>query len=460
MEIWSRACEQRANKEGIRRSRWLVTRNTYGELTSTTMKTWLDWFPEERFGKVVHAAPITQMCRWALEDGTKVELEMMFLALDRPEHAKKVKSLDITGAWMNEAHEQPKAILDVLTGRRGRFPRGEDGGCSWSGVIMDTNSPDDDHWWYVLAELTRPDKYDFFVQPPGDSAEAENLNWLFQTPETMALPLDHPTRVARGALYYSDLKLGKTDEWIKVYVKGQYGTVHDGKPVYPEWNDSLHVKAINPIPGIRLDIGMDFGLTPAAIITQTDARGRLLVLDELCGEDMAVRQFLQDVLVPQLVRIYPDWWNKRKDIEKPMIKVFGDPAGAGRAQSDETDCFAEIKAAELIAVPARSNAWLPRRGAVAWFLSKLSNGQPVMLLDPCCKMLRKGFNGGYKYRRIQVVGEERFTDEPAKNAYSHPHDGLQYVAMEGGGVQAMKTPTKKHTAPAYAISDSATGVLG
>ena len=65
-------------------------------------------------------------------------------------------------------------------------------------------------------------------------------------------------------------------------------------------------------------------------------------------------------------------------------------------------------------------------------------GQPTFLLDgQACPVLRKGFNGGYKDRRIQVTGEERFTEEPMKNAYSHPHDALQYVAHESGGVQAM-----------------------
>lgn len=458
-EIWSRACEQRANDDKIRKSRWLVTRNTYGELTSTTIKTWLDWFPEERFGKMVYGAPITQLCQWQLGDDTSAELEIMFLALDRPEHVKKVLSLDVTGAWMNEGREQPKAILDALTGRVGRYPRGEDGGVTWSGVIMDTNSPDDDHWWYILAEVTAPPEFAFFSQPPGDSDEAENLDWLLQTPETLALPIGHPERRARGKMYYTRLKAGKTDEWIKVYVKGQYGTVHDGKPVYPEYNDNLHVKAINPIPGVRLDIGLDFGLTPAAVITQTDARGRFLVLDELCGEDMAIRQFLQDVLVPQLVRVYPDWWAKRKDKDEPMIRCFGDPAGEQRAQTDERTCFDEVRGAELTIRAARTNAFLARRGAVAWFLSKLSGGQPTFLMDPCCKMVRKGFNGGYKYRRLQVVGEERYTEEPAKNAYSHPHDALQYVALETGGSQAMKDKPKRPSVPAFEVADNATGLL-
>jgi hypothetical protein len=85
----------------------------------------------------------------------------------------------------------------------------------------------------------------------------------------------------------------------------------------------------------------------------------------------------------------------------------------------------------------------------------------MLLLDPCCQVLRKGFNGGYKYRRIQVTGEERFTEEPMKNQYSHPHDALQYVALESGGIQAvMRIAGGGRAAPAFQIADRATGVLG
>lgn len=433
-EIWSRAQEQRAF-EGVRRSRWVATRNTYGELTTTTLQTWLDWFPEDRFGKVVYGAPITHTLTWEADDGTRVELEMWFLALDRPEHVKKLLSLEISGAWMNEAREQPKAILDGLTGRVGRFPKASDGGCTWSGVILDTNPPDDDHWWYALAEEGNHEGYEFFSQPPGDSDDAENLDWLLQTPESLKYPVGHPIRRAAGREYYERLKAGKTEQWILVYVKGQYGTVQDGKPVYTEWNDTLHTKEIQPLVGVQLKIGLDFGLTPAAVFTQTDARGRLLVVDELCGEDMGIRQFLEDLLIPHLVAVYPTHWKKKDE----MILLLGDPAGEQKAQTDERSCFDEVRAKKLRIRAAKSNAWLPRRGAVAWFLSKLAGGQPMLLLDPCCGTLRKGFNGGYKYRRIKVSGEERFTDEPMKNKYSHPHDALQYAAMESGGIQALQS---------------------
>lgn len=460
-EIWSRACEQRANADKVRRSRWAVTRNTYGELTTTTIKTWLDWFPEDRFGKVVHDAPIRHLCRWTIDDGTKVECEVLFISMDRPDDVKKVLSLDLTGAWMNEAREQPKEILDGLTGRVGRFPGPTDGGCTWSGVIMDTNSPDDDHWWYVLAEVLRPEGFSFFSQPPGDSDDGENLDYLMQSPETMALPLGHPVRRAAGRIYYERLKAGKKPEWIKVYVKGQYASIFSGKAVYAEeWNDQLHTREVRPVQGKRMVIGIDFGLTPAAVITQLDMRGRLLVLDEICGRDIGIKAFLADLLVPHLIGIYGPWWNKRNQEGDPMIVCIGDPAGNQKAQTDERSCFQEVRDVGLSIRPARTNAYLPRRDAVAWFLSRLAGGQPSLMLDPCCPMLRKGFNGGYRYRRLQIVGDERYTNEADKNAYSHPHDALQYASLEHGGAQATKQVKGVRREPAYTQSYAETGMLG
>ncbi len=37
--------------------------------------------------------------------------------------------------------------------------------------------------------------------------------------------------------------------------------------------------------------------------------------------------------------------------------------------------------------------------------------------------------GRYGYKRLQVVGEERFRDVADKNKFSHPHDALQYAAL-------------------------------
>ena len=39
-----------------------------------------------------------------------------------------------------------------MTGRIGRYPRADKGGCPNPQLILDTNPPDTDHWWYVMAE--------------------------------------------------------------------------------------------------------------------------------------------------------------------------------------------------------------------------------------------------------------------------------------------------------------------
>ena len=126
-----------------------------------------------------------------------LDLEVLFLALDRDEDVRKLMSLELTGAWLNEAREIPKAILDALTGRVGRYPPIRDGGPTWSGILLDTNPPDTEHWWYRMAEVETPADYQFFRQPAGTSEEAENITNL-------------PTN------YYQRAAAGKDPDWLKV----------------------------------------------------------------------------------------------------------------------------------------------------------------------------------------------------------------------------------------------------
>ena len=63
----------------------------------------------------------------------------------------------------------------MLIGRLKRYPSMRDGGPSWSGLIMDTNPPDDDSWWYKLFEEEKPGNARLFKQPGGRTPLAENL---------------------------------------------------------------------------------------------------------------------------------------------------------------------------------------------------------------------------------------------------------------------------------------------
>jgi hypothetical protein len=744
MQIVIKAMAQKPGPDRVSRSRWAIIRGTYPELISTTIKTWSDWVKPEYFGPIRYATPITHRVMLSSE----VELEVIFLALERDQDVKKLLSLELTGAWINEAKEVPESVLQMLTGRVGRYPAMRDGGASWSGVILDTNSPDDDHWWYRLAEEEKPEGYEFFTQPGGLTGFGENI-----------------PNLPGGIEYYRRQLAGKPEDWIKVFIHGLYGSTEDGKPVYPEWHGSFHVQDdLAVYRGLPLIIGVDFGLcydsqtevltesgwkffkdvdektdrvatrnpdtgemifvlpnfkvdkewdgeligfksqnvdflvtpehriplykrtghngdkpgkdtpmffesaewayenaskhlyvaaksnwagewpgemfdmspevfaafmgiylsegstgengriniaqrpgekavqiaslleetniewhydgkafrctdhllskylsefglckekrvpfvlrnntpeiirhfidwftigdghirqrengsiehtifttsktmaddfielaqkigwsaswrwrksqtsyldgrridnsggyaitfkkrhshcelipkrwykkyykgrvyclnvpfhtlyvkregvahwngnTPAAAIGQVTPRGQMRVLAEVVTEDMGIRRFIEDALKPVLAT----------EFQGMRFTIIGDPAGAQRAQTDERTCFDEFVKARMPAYPAPTNVFATRREAVANYLTKHIESGPGFLIDSKCTMLIKGFNGRYKYRRMQLAGTAKYTEKPDKNIYSHVHDSLQYGCL-GSTVASIET---------------------
>jgi PBSX family phage terminase large subunit len=400
MEVLAKAHMQKPNVLGIRKTRWVIIRNTYRELTDTTMATFFDWFPKDlgEFRQIDAKWTLTGK----LEDGTKLHLEVLFRALDKPSDVKKLLSLEVTGAWVNEAREIPKEILDMLIGRLGRYPSKRDGGATWYGVIMDTNPPDEDHWWYRLFEETQPNNYRLFRQPSGTSPEAENLENL-------------PKQ------YYSKMRSGKDPEWINVYVHGNYGFIQDGKVIFPEYNDQLHcVHDLGLSEGTKvIKIGVDFGLTPAAVVAQIAPDGQVQCLDEVVTEDMGAIRFgerVKNLISSNYDSLPMDGW--------------GDPAGDQRSQVDERTPFLVLRAAGVPLIPAPTNDFQLRREGVAKLLTTLTmSGRPMLVVSPKCRMLRKALAGGYKYRRINASGSERYAEKPDKNMYSHVAEALQYLCV-------------------------------
>lgn len=416
VEIMRRGHEMVPDRQGRRRSRWCVVRNTYRELKDTTIKTWLEWFPENRVG-LFNWSDMVHRIERRLPDGTTMELEVMFRALDRPAHARKVLSLDLTGAWFNEAREIPKVLIDAMQDRLGRFPRREDVDHYWIGVIMDTNPPDDDSWWYKMAEETVPadrQGWEFFQQPGG----------VIELPDGTFVPNPDAENISMlRANYYAEKMPGKSKAHIRVYYCNRYGFVQDGNPVIHEYRDEMHTakEILEPVRGLPLIIGLDFGLTPAAIVAQRLTNGRWIALDELVGTSIGARRFgmvLKQFLHERFAG-FPCWF-------------WGDPAGMERAQTDEETVFMILNALGIPARPAPTNDFTIRREAVGNACSVIIDGKPGLIVSPRCSMLRKGLMGGYCYKRLQVAGQERFHDVPDKNKFSHPAEALGY-AMVGGG---------------------------
>jgi len=438
IEVFRRALEQQKGSDGLRKSRWAIIRNTNPQLRTTTIKTWLDWFPESDWGRFHWSVPYTHHIKKG-----EIDLEVIFLALDRPEDVKKLLSLELTGIWINEAREIPKSIIDACTMRVGRFPSMRDGGPSWSGVIADTNAPEEDHWWPIMAGevpvpdhipreqakmLVKPDNWSFFTQPCG-MLEAKDEEGEIQDYKENPKAENQKNIISN---YYSNLIRGKTKSWIDVYVMNRLGHIQDGKPVYPMFAGEVHI-AKEEIPiaaNAPVYVGIDFGLTPAAVLGQK-VRGRWFIQSEIVAIDMGIVRFAE-VLRQELATRFS---------AASEVIIYGDPAGDFRAQTDESTPFHILRGAGLRAYPAPSNSVDLRLESVSSQLTKMVEGKPALLIDRRCPQLIKGFEGGYAYKRMEVSGE-RYADKPDKNMFSHVHDAAQYLFLGAGEGRALMNNQK------------------
>ena len=330
--------------------------------------------------------------------------------------------------------------------RVGRYPSMRDGGATWYGVIADTNAPEEDHWWAIMSGdvptpdylsrdealmLVKPDTWEFFTQPSAMTEKKETDGSLIGY--TNNVSCENKKNLTKD--YYANIIRGKTKGWIDVYVMNKLGTIEEGKPVYSNWNPELHL-AKEPIPKApnTVFIGIDFGLTPAAVFGQKLPNGRWLILQELVCFDMGISRF-SELLKHEIAKNY-------KGME---VDIYGDPAGDFRAQTDETTPFQILRQNGLRGKPAPSNDVALRIESVETALGRLIDKKAGLLLDNSCLNLKKGFNGGYHYRRLQTSGD-RYDEKPNKNRYSHVHDALQYMMMGAGeGKQLISGKAKKPT---------------
>lgn len=395
-EIVRRAGMQEPNAQGIRKTRAAIVRETARQLQDTTIKTFLDWFPPGQCGEYMRT---TKTYFFKVAD---VECEIMFRALDDADDVANLNSLELTFAWFNECRDIHPDIVDAMSKRIGRFPSAKDGGPTWFGMWGDTNPPTMDTWWYYQMEKLDPkdgvsfndNGWDVFKQPSGRSQFAENIDNL---PEG-----------------YYDTQ-GRSEEYIRVYIDGEYGLSSAGTPVYKYFRPDYHMGGgtLRPIiNGMRpIVIGMDLGLTPAAVIGQQDPRGRVLIYDEAVSFDMGIQRFVRTILKPLIYERFSG---------APVL-VVTDPAGIQRAQTDERSAVDIIKAEGLRVMPAKTNNVSARLASVDDFLMRQVDGDAAFLVDPRCTNLKAAMMGGYRFHAKNGTIE--------KNSHSHVAEALQYLML-------------------------------
>lgn len=433
VEVFRRASEQARDAKGIRPTRWVVLRNTQPELKTTTIKSWLDWFPEHVWGRFKWQPPFTHEMKQA-----EVDCEVIFLALDNEDDVKKLYSLEVTGAFVNEARFVPKAVLDVLSERVGRFPSKRRVAPTWSGIVMDTNAMEPDHWWPMMSGevpipedippeerlmLQKPADWAFFTQPPAmlevRDGQGTATGWRVNPyAENLAnLP----------AGYYERAVQGKTRSHILRNIANQLVPEKTGRSVYPSFSETLHL-ASTPLPILvrhPVWVGLDFGLTPAAVFGQ-NLRGQWLIQREIVAISMGAKRMVEHVKY-MLANHYPGC----------EVHAWGDPAGDHRVDTDEQTPFRIMLAAGLKVRPAPTNDFDLRREAVEEICRRTVEGRIGLLIDPQCRHVRKAMLGGYHFPRIGKEGALRWGDRPVKNESSHPAEALQYLMLGAGEGKAV-----------------------
>lgn len=405
------ARQRRSSLDGIRKVKWTIVRDTYRDLWRSTIPSWWKVIPKD-VGSWTGAEgdPVTHQIGFQLSDGSTSNQIMQFVAIGDNAVEDVLRGYENTGFLVDEADRCSRDVYTYMRSRWGRFPEMSEGGPSWSGAILLFNAPDTENWTYKdFVENPADDVAPLFRQPSGLSPQAENL-----------------VNLPDG--YYQNMIKGQPEWFVRRFVRNEFGYSRDGLPVYPEWVDSMHVSGVE-LEGnrsMKLLIGADAGLSPAAVIGQRLPSGRWLILGEVIGEKgMGARRFGR--MLGQAVReLFPDW---------RVIEGYADPSAAYGAdrQNDELDWIQMVSEESGIDFrPAPSNNLTPRLDAVRMPLTQMIDGMPAFQLSPRCLQVRKGFNSGYRFRRMQVPGVERYDDKPEKNEFSHPHDALQYLMLGGG----------------------------
>lgn len=394
IEILRRAIEQAKGPDGIRRTRWAVVRQTLSQMKMTILLDLLSWFRLFATYRVSEQLVILEF--------NDVRCEIYLIPLEEEEDQKRLLSMQLTGAAVNEFTEISPDLVGAIAGRCGRFPSKAEGGATWFGVIGDSNAPVENSDWWNMFENVKPADWALFWQPSGLSPEAENVD---------NLPPNYYTRLAENP----------NENWVNRYVRALYGEDPSGAAVFRgSYKRSFHVKkGLVPTVGYPLIIGQDFGRAPCSLITQTNHKGQLLVLEEVIAEDIGLELHITRNLKP---RLFSDRYAGLR------YAVVGDPSGIAKDSLYEENHFDVLKRLGLPAFPAPTNALDPRISAVEMLLLQQRDGEGAVLVDEDkCPTTIRALAGAYRYSKTQAGVTKPAPDKT--HPISDVMDDLQYVAL-------------------------------
>lgn len=405
-----RAREQAPSPDGVRRTRWAVVRNTYPDLKNTTVKTWRDWWGDA-FGPFLNVAPFVHHMRYDLPDKTKVDCEVIFLALDTPDDAKKFLSLELTGIYFNEVRELSRELVEAGDGRLGRYPAMKDGGPSWYGLIADTNLFDEDHWLYPIVEGGE-EGWEVFHQPGGVIKDGER--WI-QNPFA-----ENTQNLTPG--YYTGQISGKSDAWIRIHLAAEVGRLSTEGSYFGEDLAAIErlgrLCEVNASPDLPVHTFWDIGISDYMAIWFGQAVGdEWNVIDYYENSGQALDHYVS--VMKDRARLNHWTWG---DHVWPHDGQHRDVGILGAKTRAEVFVSLGMSTPVILGKRASPGDWID---ATRLFIRKC-RFNPVT-----CKT---GLMHLRKYSKVKDLVRNVFRNEPRHDEHSHGADAYQVMAMGRGRV--------------------------
>jgi len=450
-EVWALGCTMPKCKDGIRRSKFLVVRDSYPNLESSTIETWKQWFPESQWGNINGREPMTHFLKF-----WDVEITVVFRAFDPGNIIKAVKDLrstEWTGAWVNEGQFMPLALVKEIYSRTGRWPAKKD--CpaynrrKW--LVMDMNAPaTDDFWGYYMRgktmlprdltpeqkfELQKPDDWEFFEQPPAViEKRGEDGGFLgFEVnPEAENLPHigEESIKQELSGRSYNDVRRDLMNKVVPM---------QKGYPRYTQFLREHVADEIRPIETLPIIAGYDPGLHGCVHLFQ-QWKDRWFALHSVqAGGSSAVQ--LADEVLSVLNSRFPFW-------RSTGFVGWGDPYGDTRFGADESRAenthfeIMEGKGLKFRSPAPRDNPSTRREITVKLLTSRTDTGATRLLVDKrYCAPLIAALDGGCTMMQVKSPDGVRVEEKVnKKNPLADVMEAAEYAFWGGGEAEGLFHP--------------------
>lgn len=401
--------QPRSPIDGKRRYRFSVVRDTYNQIGSNLLPSWWEYFPKE-LGKWKGEAPYKHTIELIHPDDQGIVImEADFFGLGEHRVEDVMKGYQGTDAWIDEADRLARVVLEFVRGRNNRYqPMKHGGPYATPSISLTFNAPPITNHLHDMAIDNPLPNLEFFRQPSGLSPQAENLANL-------------------PAGYYEDLAADGRAWFVRRFVTNKWGFSRDGMPVYENFNEDFHIAPDNlkPHPMLPIFVGADAGRRPAAIFFQKMPNGQRRVLSELWMLNAGARLF-GEAFNAHVAEHYPGY----------RIYAWRDPATESLTEiSEETwgEIVSDVTKIDWEPCPVSNKDTTTRIGCLEYlFTHNTHDGQPMVLISKRCRKLAAALASGYRYKKLNVISEERYSREIDKNDHSHGVEGWQYGELGSG----------------------------